>query len=218
MVTTQNLRYHCTYLLRCQQTCGEASGNQDAALASDHNVFDELRTTKSSSWQFELRHVEKVNRILAEELRGLLSSKKKRKREKSAGNIARDCANCHTRSTPEWRRGPSDQRDLCSSCGLRWAKQMGRISSRTPSRGGSGGGDTQTKTSASPLNSSPLHREVIAENAENGKSDNASSAATNVKIAKSASMMPLSGNLSAPASAGSTKTANQDTCDTSSLG
>jgi hypothetical protein len=93
-------------------------------LASDDNIFDELRTTKCSSWQFELRQMEKVNRILAEELGGLLSNKKKRKRRKGVGNIVRDCANCHTRNTPEWRRGPSGQRDLCNSCGLRWAKQV----------------------------------------------------------------------------------------------
>lgn len=99
-------------------------GNQDAALASDDNIFDELRTTKCSSWQFELRQMEKVNRILAEELGGLLSNKKKRKRRKGSGNAVRDCANCHTRNTPEWRRGPSGQRDLCNSCGLRWAKQV----------------------------------------------------------------------------------------------
>ncbi|KXH52446.1 GATA zinc finger [Colletotrichum salicis] len=99
-------------------------GSQDAALASDDNIFDELRTTKCSSWQFELRQMEKVNRILAEELGGLLSNKKKRKRRKGVGNVVRDCANCHTRNTPEWRRGPSGQRDLCNSCGLRWAKQV----------------------------------------------------------------------------------------------
>lgn len=99
-------------------------GSQDAALASDDNMFDELRTTKCSSWQFELRQMEKVNRILAEELGGLLSNKKKRKRRKGVGNVVRDCANCHTRNTPEWRRGPSGQRDLCNSCGLRWAKQV----------------------------------------------------------------------------------------------
>lgn len=103
------------------------SGTQDAALASDDNMFEELRTTKCSSWQFELRQMEKVNRILAEELGGLLSKKKKRKRRKGVGNLVRDCANCHTRNTPEWRRGPSGQRDLCNSCGLRWAKQV-RIS------------------------------------------------------------------------------------------
>lgn len=101
-----------------------APGTQDVALASDDNIFDELRTTKCSSWQFELRQMEKVNRILAEELGGLLSNKKKRKRRKGVGNLVRDCANCHTRNTPEWRRGPSGQRDLCNSCGLRWAKQV----------------------------------------------------------------------------------------------
>lgn len=101
-------------------------GSQDAALASEDNLFEELRTTKCSSWQFELRQMEKVNRILAEELGGLLSKKKKRKRRKGVGNVVRDCANCHTRNTPEWRRGPSGQRDLCNSCGLRWAKQVSK--------------------------------------------------------------------------------------------
>lgn len=90
----------------------------------DDIMFPELGTTKCSSWQFELRQMEKVNRILAEELSMLLTNKKKRKRRKGAGNGARDCANCHTRNTPEWRRGPSGQRDLCNSCGLRWAKQV----------------------------------------------------------------------------------------------
>ncbi|KAL7793133.1 blue light photoreceptor BLR1 [Trichoderma ceciliae] len=136
-----------------------APGSQDAALASDDNIFDELRTTKCSSWQFELRQMEKINRILAEELGGLLSNKKKRKRRKGVGNVVRDCANCHTRNTPEWRRGPSGQRDLCNSCGLRWAKQTGRVSPRNSTRGGhSVNTDTQSKKSTSPIHSSPLHR------------------------------------------------------------
>ncbi|KAJ4146847.1 hypothetical protein LMH87_001406 [Akanthomyces muscarius] len=42
---------------------GLTLGNQDEALASDDNIFDELRTTKCSSWQFELRQMEKVIRI-----------------------------------------------------------------------------------------------------------------------------------------------------------
>lgn len=92
-------------------------------------VFAELGTTKCSSWQFELRQMEKVNRILTEELNTLLTNKKKRKRRKGSGNIIRECANCHTRNTPEWRRGPSGQRDLCNSCGLRWAKQVGGLAS-----------------------------------------------------------------------------------------
>ncbi len=99
-------------------------GNQHEALASEENVFDELKTTRSTSWQFELRQMEKRNRLLAEELQILLSSKKKRKRSNGAGHMQKDCANCHTRVTPEWRRGPSGNRDLCNSCGLRWAKEV----------------------------------------------------------------------------------------------
>ena len=103
---------------------GLVIGNQHEALASEENVFDELKTTRSTSWQFELRQMEKRNRLLAEELQGLLSSKKKRKRRNGAGQMQKDCANCHTRVTPEWRRGPSGNRDLCNSCGLRWAKEV----------------------------------------------------------------------------------------------
>lgn len=104
---------------------GLAIGNQHEALASEENVFDELKTTRSTSWQFELRQMEKRNRLLAEELQSLLSNKKKRKRRNGAGQMQKDCANCHTRVTPEWRRGPSGNRDLCNSCGLRWAKEVG---------------------------------------------------------------------------------------------
>ena len=103
---------------------GLALGRQDASLASEDNVFDELKTTRSTSWQFELRQMEKRNRILAEEVQNLVSAKKKRKRRRGAGLLQKDCANCHTKHTPEWRRGPSGNRDLCNSCGLRWAKQV----------------------------------------------------------------------------------------------
>ncbi|KAF2641373.1 hypothetical protein P280DRAFT_311526 [Massarina eburnea CBS 473.64] len=99
-------------------------GHQDQSLASEENIFDELKTTRSSSWQYELRQMEKRNRYLAEEVQSLLAAKKKRKRRKGAGQLQKDCANCHTRTTPEWRRGPSGNRDLCNSCGLRWAKQV----------------------------------------------------------------------------------------------
>lgn len=103
---------------------GVPIGSQDEALASETNIFDELKTTRSTSWQFELRQMERQNRLLAEDLQTLMSRKKKRKRRKGLGNLDKDCANCHTRVTPEWRRGPSGQRDLCNSCGLRWAKQV----------------------------------------------------------------------------------------------
>ncbi|KAK5942469.1 hypothetical protein PMZ80_005034 [Knufia obscura] len=109
---------------------GVPIGSQDEALASEENIFDELKTTRSTSWQFELRQMERQNRLLAEDLQTLLQRKKKRKRRKGMTNLEKDCANCHTRVTPEWRRGPSGQRDLCNSCGLRWAKQNGRVSPR----------------------------------------------------------------------------------------
>ncbi|KAI9708692.1 MAG: blue light receptor [Chrysothrix sp. TS-e1954] len=128
---------------------GLALGHQDVALASVENLFDELKTTRSTSWQFELRQMEKRNRLLAEELQSLLAARKKRKRRRP-GELEKDCANCHTKTTPEWRRGPSGHRDLCNSCGLRWAKQQGRISPRTSSQR-SAQSHASDKQSGSPL-------------------------------------------------------------------
>ncbi|KAI7921622.1 hypothetical protein M9X92_005272 [Pyricularia oryzae] len=139
----------------------------------DDNIFVELGPTRCTSWQYELRQMEKDNRLLAEELGQLLSNKKKRKRRRSAG-LVRDCANCHTRSTPEWRRGPSGQRDLCNSCGLRWAKQVGRVSPRTSSRGGGTKDDSNSRKSNSPSHQSPLQREFSSDGnaANNSPSSN----------------------------------------------
>ncbi|TGO10010.1 hypothetical protein BTUL_0147g00140 [Botrytis tulipae] len=133
-------------------------GSQDEALASRDNIFEELKTTRATSWQYELRQMEKENRSLAEEVASLVNARKKRKRRKLPGNVQRDCANCHTKNTPEWRRGPSGNRDLCNSCGLRWAKQQGRISSRSSKR--SKDGDASSKHSNSPSHCSPLHNEI----------------------------------------------------------
>lgn len=130
-------------------------GHQDQSLASDDNVFDELKTTRSTSWQFELRQMEKRNRFLAEEVQSLLAAKKKRKRRKGAGQLQKDCANCHTRTTPEWRRGPSGNRDLCNSCGLRWAKQNGRVSPRN---------SQASQSDKSKKSVSPHHNQTILPN------------------------------------------------------
>ena len=160
---------------------GLVIGNQHEALASEENVFDELKTTRSTSWQFELRQMEKRNRLLAEELQSLLSSKKKRKRRNGAGQMQKDCANCHTRVTPEWRRGPSGNRDLCNSCGLRWAKEViagldkrslhmtndkcpqnGRVTPRTSSQ-------KSDKESASPARSASLNTITAADQGGGGE-------------------------------------------------
>lgn len=124
-----------TSLLKRTGRARQSSVESTAAPASTHSqeyyddaaaddVFGELKTTKCTSWQYELRQMEMANRRMAEEVAGALSMAKKRKRRKgAAGKLVTQCANCYTRNTPEWRKGPSGDHDLCNSCGLRWAKQ-----------------------------------------------------------------------------------------------
>lgn len=95
-----------------------------SAPAAATHLFGELNPTRGSSWCFELRELEKQNRRLAEEAQRLLSRRRKWKRKQSAAVIEKSCVMCQTKTTPEWRRGPSGNRDLCNSCGLRWAKQV----------------------------------------------------------------------------------------------
>jgi pre-rRNA-processing protein SRD1 len=102
--------------------------------------FEELNPTRGSNWTFELRELEKQNRVLAEEVQRLLAKRKKRKRRQNAVVVEKTCAVCSTRSTPEWRRGPSGNRDLCNSCGLRWAKQMKSVVQGQAEKSGAGAG------------------------------------------------------------------------------
>ncbi|KAL4757373.1 GATA transcription factor LreA [Aspergillus foveolatus] len=102
------------------------------------HLFEELNPTRGSNWHFELRELEKQNRHLTDEAQRLLARRRKRKRKQSAAVMEKSCAMCGTRTTPEWRRGPSGNRDLCNSCGLRWAKQV-RSANATHSQGKSAG-------------------------------------------------------------------------------
>ncbi|KAL4864990.1 hypothetical protein BDV12DRAFT_175408 [Aspergillus spectabilis] len=102
---------------------GSESITRSSSPSLSH-LFEELNPTRGSSWHFELREVEKQNRSLADEVQRLLTRKKKRKRKQSAIVVEKSCSMCQTKTTPEWRRGPSGNRDLCNSCGLRWAKQV----------------------------------------------------------------------------------------------
>jgi hypothetical protein len=164
-------------------------GHQDHSLASDDNVFDELKTTRSTSWQYELRQMEKRNRYLAEEVQTLLAAKKKRKRRKGAGQLQKDCANCHTRTTPEWRRGPSGNRDLCNSCGLRWAKQQGRVSPRSVT-------SDKSKKSASPRHPSTQqsHHTIMPNTSSADVQDSSNSLA----MAPSSKRSPVDGAMDGP--------------------
>lgn len=104
---------------------GLPTGNRRVSPSTDPaTFFTELNPTRGSSWQIELRELEKQNRTLADELQRLLARRRKRKRKQSAMAVEKFCAMCNTKNTPEWRRGPSGNRDLCNSCGLRWAKQI----------------------------------------------------------------------------------------------
>lgn len=98
--------------------------NQITSPTEQITIFPELIPTRGSSWQFELRELEKRNRGLSDELQRLLTRRKKRKRKQTSMPVGKSCVICHTKNTPEWRRGPSGNRDLCNSCGLRWAKQV----------------------------------------------------------------------------------------------
>lgn len=104
---------------------GLPTGNRSISPSGDPaTFFTELNPTRGSSWQIELRELEKQNRTLADELQRLLARRRKRKRKQGAMAVEKFCAMCNTKNTPEWRRGPSGNRDLCNSCGLRWAKQI----------------------------------------------------------------------------------------------
>ncbi|PWY67555.1 GATA transcription factor LreA [Aspergillus heteromorphus CBS 117.55] len=109
------------------------AGNQDVILLRGNSLFTELAPTRGSSWQLELRETEKQNRSLSDEVQRLLTRKKKRKRKQSTIMVEKSCVMCRAKSTPEWRRGPSGNRDLCNSCGLRWAKQV-RNAAQTAAR------------------------------------------------------------------------------------
>lgn len=132
---------------------GLPSGNRILSPSdTPATLFTELNPTRGSSWQIELRELEKQNRTLADELQRLLSRRKKRKRKQSAISVEKECAMCGTKNTPEWRRGPSGNRDLCNSCGLRWSKQVrnkaqAAVSVPTTTAGGGGaGGPAATAT------------------------------------------------------------------------
>lgn len=88
----------------------------------DDNLLNALDPGNCGVWQYELHQMIAENNAIRLELQNLEKLSKQRKRSRLAGNTFQGCANCHTRQTPEWRRGPSGQRDLCNSCGLRWAK------------------------------------------------------------------------------------------------
>ncbi|KAH9817672.1 hypothetical protein DFH28DRAFT_962652 [Melampsora americana] len=46
------------------------------------------------------------------------------KKKKTRAGPERICVQCGTKNTPEWRSGPTGQRNLCNACGLRYRKNL----------------------------------------------------------------------------------------------
>ncbi|KAK3301535.1 PAS domain-containing protein [Chaetomium fimeti] len=114
------------------------------------DIFAELKTTRCTSWQYELRQMEKVNRLLAEELTQLMANKKKRKRRKGGGT--------------GYGTGGNGTNVMVTN-----ENKTGKVSPRNASRGSSDAGasnkraSTSTASTASPAGASPLRREVSAD-------------------------------------------------------
>lgn len=109
--------------------------------AASDNVFDELDTTRCTSWQYELHQLQNINRKLREERDHLVQVGRRRRSSafaaslgkgskrgsttssKASSRAGRSCANCaKTESGGEWMAGPTGPKTLCSSCGTKWVK------------------------------------------------------------------------------------------------
>ncbi|KAI9102433.1 hypothetical protein DFS34DRAFT_391434 [Phlyctochytrium arcticum] len=88
-------------------------------LYEDGNLFDVMNEVRPTSLHYELNQMRIHNKHLREELESLLAPSKRK--VKPRPEVSR-CAQCQTSYSPEWRKGPDNQRNLCNACGLRYAK------------------------------------------------------------------------------------------------
>ncbi|KAK8076031.1 putative white collar 1 protein [Apiospora phragmitis] len=89
----------------------------------DDDVLRGLDTEGCGPLIYEIHRLRAANRDLHKELETLQKRDTPRRRfRRHGGDPAQGCANCHTKVSPEWRRGPGGLRNLCNRCGLRWAK------------------------------------------------------------------------------------------------
>ncbi|ETS73798.1 hypothetical protein PFICI_14744 [Pestalotiopsis fici W106-1] len=103
-----------------------------ASSSKNEDLFEKLRSSNFGVWQVEMNSLAQENDDLRLELGRLQALSKQRKLLKRTSKVPFDgCANCHARETPEWRRGPSGQKDLCNRCGLRWAKSRHKEGTNT---------------------------------------------------------------------------------------
>ncbi|KAL0087163.1 GATA-type zinc finger transcription factor [Phycomyces blakesleeanus] len=91
------------------------------------NMFSELETVRGTSWQYELHQLEVANQKLREQLENLSNPKRRKQKKKkasSAPDVQKMCAQCQSKDSPEWRKGPNGPKELCNACGLRYAKSI----------------------------------------------------------------------------------------------
>ncbi|KAI8926326.1 hypothetical protein BC831DRAFT_456786 [Entophlyctis helioformis] len=69
-------------------------------------------------------------------------------RRSKAPPVVRQCENCNTSDSPEWRRGPSGHKTLCNACGLRYARI---IAKRRDAHRKNTGGNEQVLLPAPPV-------------------------------------------------------------------
>ncbi|KAK7997814.1 hypothetical protein PG989_005854 [Apiospora arundinis] len=99
----------------------------------DQDILGGLDPDRCGPLPYEIHQLKAANRALHDELQSLLKRAKQRRRyQRHGGDQALGCANCHTKVSPEWRRGPSGIRNLCNRCGLRWAKIRRDSGARAP--------------------------------------------------------------------------------------
>ena len=55
----------------------------------------------------------------------MMMMKRRRKDTRAPERRERECRDCGTTSTPQWRGGPEGARTLCNACGVRWRKSQG---------------------------------------------------------------------------------------------
>jgi hypothetical protein len=97
------------------------------------NIFDELDSSKGTSWQFELHQLRLTNKKLQDEKTTLaeymnnhrhsLTSQDHEKKQSSLPYYPPSppemCANCGSESN-EWMAGPTGPDTLCKACATRW--------------------------------------------------------------------------------------------------
>ncbi|KAK8097548.1 uncharacterized protein PG998_013034 [Apiospora kogelbergensis] len=97
----------------------------------DYDVLEGLDADRCGPLGYEIHRQRLANRNLRDELETLQKRATLRRRfRRHGGDPSLGCANCHTKDSPEWRRGPGGVRNLCNRCGLRWAKTRRDLDAR----------------------------------------------------------------------------------------